>query len=388
MLFIFSFFLSAIILMSIILLTIKYILINKSITYSLIALNFLCFFLLYVRLTYIIETFINPNEINFVGISNEVAIENKSTLLSFYFFPIYSMFLYSTIWNLKRLIIIHLPLILIISLQIILTYKLNLEYIIPLLGFKLLNWSIACEIIYLIIFLFKYISIRKLLTENLRAYIIFLILIFIYVIFTLVKYSFPSYSALINNNNSIIIFNLIIVMTGGWIMFHPRIMSGDVFWESKVIDEYTRSHRKLFLLRWDMEKISKNTKALTILDLEKNENSFLFKKLNEIVTLENKYIHSEIKLSKTFDDFLVDNFNQKKIISIKIFFGKYLKLTQKKYIKQLNTIRAKKLIENGFLKSNSTSDLAKECGFNNRISLFNNFIKTFGYPPTQIKTSK
>ena len=135
MLFLFSFFLSAIILISIILLTIKYILINKSITFSLIVINFLCFFLLYVRLTYIIETFINPNEINFVSITKNVAIENKSTLLSFYFFPLYSMFLYSTIWNLKRLIIIHLPLILIMSLQIALTYILNLEYIFPLLGY-------------------------------------------------------------------------------------------------------------------------------------------------------------------------------------------------------------------------------------------------------------
>ena len=388
MLFLFSFFLSAIILMSIMLLSIKHILINKSITFSLIVINFLCFFLLYVRLTYIIETFINPNEINFVSITRNVAIENKSTLLSFYFFPLYSMFLYSTIWNLKRLIIIHLPLILIISSQISLTYILKLEYIIPLLGYKLLNWSIAFETIYLIIFLFKYISIRKLLTENLRAYIIFLIIIFIYVIYVLVAYNFPNYSALINNKNSIIIFNLIVVMTGGWIIFHPRILSGDVFWESKVIDEYTRSHRKLFLLRWDMDKISKNTKALTILDLEKNENYLLFKKLNEIVNLENKYINSEIKLSKTFDDFLVDNFTQNDITIKKIFFEEYLKLTQKKYIKQLNTIRANKLIENGFLKSNSTSDLAKECGFNNRISLFNNFIKTFGFPPTQVKTSK
>lgn len=388
MLFLFSFFLSAIILMSIILLSIKHILINKSITFSLLVINFLCFFLLYVRLTYIIETFINPYEINFVSITKNVAIENKGTLLSFYFFPLYSMFLYSTIWNLKRLIIIHLPLILIISSQIALTYILNLEYIIPLLGYKLLNWSIAFETIYLIIFLFKYISIRKLLTNYLRAYIIFLIIIFIYVIYVLVAFNFPNYSALINNKNSIIIFNLIVVMTGGWIIFHPRILSGDVFWESKVIDEYTRSHRKLFLLRWDMDKISKNTKALTILDLEKNENFLLFKKLNEIVNLENKYINSKIKLSKTFDNFLVDNFTQNDITIKKIFFEEYLKLTQKKYIKQLNTIRAKKLIENGFLKSNSTSDLAKECGFNNRISLFNNFIKTFGFPPTQVKTSK
>ena len=51
-----------------------------------------------------------------------------------------------------------------------------------------------------------------------------------------------------------------------------------------------------------MDKISKNTKALTILDLEKNENYLLFKKLNEIVQLENKYINSEIKLSKDAAD--------------------------------------------------------------------------------------
>jgi len=387
MLFLFSFFLSAIILLSIILLSIKNIVNHKSITFNLLALNFLCFFLLYVRLEFIINTFVNPAAIDYIGISRNVGIGSRSSIIAFYFFPIYSMFLYSTIYNFKRLIIIHLPLIIIISLQISLSYVLNYATIEPFLGIKVLNWSITFEIIYLLIFFTKYISLRKFLSEHLRGFIVILILIFIWVIYILAANNFSNFSDLINDS-SVLLFNLIIVLTGGWIIFHPRVMSGDVFWESKLIDKYTRTNRELFFGRWDMEKISKNTKALTILDIYNKEYSSLYKILNEIVQLENKYILSETNISKSFEEFFHDLLIKKQRIDLKLFFENYSGLTFKKYIKQLNTIRAKKLIENGFLMSNGTSDLAKKCGFNNRISLFNNFIKTFGYPPTQVKVSK
>ena len=68
---------------------------------------------------------------------------------------------------------------------------------------------------------------------------------------------------------------------------------------------------------------------------------------------------------------------------LEAYFKLNCKFTISQYLKLIRVIRAEILIQKGFLHNSSIDNLAKVTGFNNRISLYNNYKKYLDSSPTR-----
>ncbi len=68
-----------------------------------------------------------------------------------------------------------------------------------------------------------------------------------------------------------------------------------------------------------------------------------------------------------------------------LFFEVYCNYSWSKYVKVLRVLRAEYLISNDFLFKNDMNALALKVGFNNRVTLYNNFKDFLGRPPSSSK---
>ena len=70
---------------------------------------------------------------------------------------------------------------------------------------------------------------------------------------------------------------------------------------------------------------------------------------------------------------------------LELFFKVYCNYSWSKYTKLLRVLRAEYLISNDFLLKNDMNALALEVGFNNRVTLYNNFKDALGHAPSVSK---
>ena len=199
------------------------------------------------------------------------------------------------------------------------------------------------------------------------------------------------YSTLINNQMNLIIMNILILLSFALVLQFPRILSGDIgFIENNSrIDEIEKdilsstSYASLNPQIWRFVDGSISYQKFTT---EKNLIKELEKHSSELYKKINFYEHSTIRQLGGYDP-IKDLFSlsQKLKVSsavLELFFKVYCNYSWSKYVKVLRVLRSEYLINNGFLLKNDMNTLAVESGFNNRVTLYNNFKDLLGYPPS------
>ena len=202
------------------------------------------------------------------------------------------------------------------------------------------------------------------------------------------------YSTLISNQMNLIIMNILILLAFVLVLQFPRILSGDIGF----VENYSRineieedvlgltSYASLNPQLWRFIHGSLSYQKFTndvnlIHELEKHS--------SEIYNKINIYEYSVIQKLDGFtgiEDFFT--LSQKLKINsavLALFFEVYCNYSWSKYVKVLRVLRSEYLINSGFLLNNDMNALAIEAGFNNRVTLYNNFKDLLGHSPSSLK---
>jgi len=204
------------------------------------------------------------------------------------------------------------------------------------------------------------------------------------------------YSTLISNQMNLIIMNILILLSFALVLQFPRILSGDIGYVENYsnIDEIEKdilsstSYASLNPRIWRFidgnNSYQKFTNEKNLIEELEKHSSELYKKINF-------YEHSTIRQLGGYDP-IEDLFSLSQELKVssavlELFFKVYCNYSWSKYVKVLRVLRSEYLISNGFLLKNDMNTLAVESGFNNRVTLYNNFKDLLGYPPSLKKSN-
>lgn len=202
------------------------------------------------------------------------------------------------------------------------------------------------------------------------------------------------YPTLISNQMNLIIMNILILLAFFLVLQFPRILSGDIgFVENyssiDVIEKdilgltsYASLNPQLWRFIHGSLSYQKFTNDVNLIhELEKHSSEIynkinfyeysVIQKLDEIAVIEDLFTLSQkLKVNSAV---------------LALFFEVYCNYSWSKYVKVLRVLRAEYLISNDFLFKNDMNALALKVGFNNRVTLYNNFKDFLGRPPSSSK---
>ena len=202
------------------------------------------------------------------------------------------------------------------------------------------------------------------------------------------------YSTLISNEMNLIIMNILILLSFALVLQFPRILSGDIGF----VENFDKIEQMEQTIHRSTSYASLNPKLWRF-----THGSISFQKFtNEVILIKELEKHSsEIYQKITFYelsviqnlgqyDFVTDLYTLSQKLKVnsailKLFFKVYCNYSWSKYTKLLRVLRAEYLINNDFLLKNDMNALALEVGFNNRVTLYNNFKDVLGRAPSVSK---
>jgi len=332
-------------------------------------------------------------------ISNNLAQEISEISLIFLLVSVYpsilSFYALSVVSNIKEATIIILPQFLLIlisnfakvSFLCLASSALFLDienpFITMILFFNLINT---------IIIIFKIINKKNRFTADLKSWIGTITFLTTWTVFR-AYFSSQGYS----NTDFFEIFNEYAVITNIAVTFlliytliNERILTGDIYLEEKLIKlSINQTDYSLFnknLVVWEIN--SKPIWNRNDLDNTVNENMKKYIKDNEyqlalkIYEFESKYFSGN-SIIKNFNKLSFSDELNTSTNVLEAYFKLNCKFTISQYLKLIRVIRAEILIQKGFLHNSSIDNLAKVTGFNNRISLYNNYKKYLDSSPTR-----
>ena len=331
-------------------------------------------------------------------ISNNLAQEISGISLMFLLVSVYpsilSFYALSVVSNIKEATIIILPQFLLILISnfakvsflslVSSTLFLDIEnpFITMILFFNLINT---------IIVIFKIINKRNRFSADLKIWIGTITFLTTWTVFR-AYFSSQGYS----NTDFFEIFNEYAVITNIAVTFlliytliNERILTGDIYLEEKLIKlSVNQTDYSLFnknLVVWEIN--SKPIWNRNDLDNTVNENMKKYINDNEyqlalkIYEFESKYFSGN-SIIKNFNKLSFSDELNTSTNVLEAYFKLNCKFTISQYLKLIRVIRAEILIQKGFLHNSSIDNLAKVTGFNNRISLYNNYKKYLDSSPT------
>ena len=202
------------------------------------------------------------------------------------------------------------------------------------------------------------------------------------------------YSTLINNQMNLIILNILILLCIFLILQFPRIISGDIGFDinySRIdkLEKTILSSTAYASLNPELWRFVHGSSTYTKFTTHKNLMTQLDRHSSEIYHKITLYEFSGIQ-NLDEDIFVNDLYllSQKLKVSsaiLELFFTLYCNYSWSKYTKLLRVLRAEYLISNDFLFKNDMNALALKVGFNNRVTLYNNFKDFLGRPPSSSK---
>lgn len=332
-------------------------------------------------------------------ISNILAQETSEISLIFLLVSVYptilSFYALSVVSNIKEATIIILPQFLLILISnfakvsflslVSSTLFLDIEnpFITMILFFNLINT---------IIIIFKIINKKNRFTADLKSWIGTITFLTTWTVFR-AYFSSQGYS----NTDFFEIFNEYAVITNIAVTFlliytliNERILTGDIYLEEKLIKlSINQTDYSLFnknLVVWEIN--SKPIWNRNDLENTVNENMKKYIKDNEyqlalkIYEFESKYFSGN-SIIKNFNKLSFSDELNTSTNVLEAYFKLNCKFTISQYLKLIRVIRAEILIQKGFLHNSSIDNLAKVTGFNNRISLYNNYKKYLDSSPTR-----
>ena len=202
------------------------------------------------------------------------------------------------------------------------------------------------------------------------------------------------YSTLISNEMNLIIMNILILLSFALVLQFPRILSGDIGF----VENFDKIEQMEQTIHRSTSYASLNPKLWRF-----THGSISFQKFtNEVILIKELEKHSsEIYQKITFYelsviqnlgqyDFVTDLYTLSQKLKVnsailELFFKVYCNYSWSKYTKLLRVLRAEYLINNDFLLKNDMNALALEVGFNNRVTLYNNFKDVLGRAPSVSK---
>lgn len=202
------------------------------------------------------------------------------------------------------------------------------------------------------------------------------------------------YSTLISNQMNLIIMNILILLSFSLVLQFPRILSGDIGF----VENYEKIDQMEQTIHKSTSYASLNPKLWRFI-----HGSFSFQQFtNDEILIKELEKHSseiyhkitiyELSVIQNLGDYPLVNdlytLSQKLKVNsaiLELFFKVYCNYSWSKYTKLLRVLRAEYLISNDFLLKNDMNALALEVGFNNRVTLYNNFKDVLGHAPSVSK---
>jgi len=170
------------------------------------------------------------------------------------------------------------------------------------------------------------------------------------------------------------IFNLRLVVIPSAYLFSPKLLFGNYYFESRSkleSSQYVKNH-------WSnirFEKINKND-FKTFEELNEN----LTELISKLIQIETQFIRNEVLYNNLQD---ISQLINQKTQTVEFIFKYHNTLTFSKYIIKVKMLRAAFLIEDGYLKNNTVTQLSQLSGYNSRSAFFTKFKQVNGFSPTK-----
>jgi AraC-like DNA-binding protein len=327
-------------------------------------------------------------------ISNNLAQETSEISLIFLLVSVYptilSFYALSVVSNIKEATIITLPQFLLILISNF--SKANFLCLVSSAENPFTTMILSFNLINTIIIIFKIINKKNRFSADLKIWIGTITFLTTWTVFR-AYFSSQGYS----NTDFFEIFNEYAVITNIAVTFlliytliNERILTGDIYLEEKLIKlSINQTDYSLFnknLVVWEIN--SKPIWNRNDFDNTVNENMKKYINDNEyqlalkIYEFESKYFSGN-SIIKNFNKLSFSDELNTSTNVLEAYFKLNCKFTISQYLKLIRVIRAEILIQKGFLHNSSIDNLAKVTGFNNRISLYNNYKKYLDSSPTR-----
>ena len=170
------------------------------------------------------------------------------------------------------------------------------------------------------------------------------------------------------------IFNMRLIIIPIAFLINPKLLFGSYYFESRSkleSSQYVKNH-------WSntrFEKINKND-FKTFEELNGN----LPDLISKLIQIETQFIRNELLYNNLED---ISQLINEKTQSVVFVFKYHNALTFSKYIIKIKMLRAAFLIEDGYLKNNSVTQLSQLSGYNSRSAFFTKFKQVNGFSPTK-----
>jgi AraC-like DNA-binding protein len=169
-------------------------------------------------------------------------------------------------------------------------------------------------------------------------------------------------------------FNLRLVVIPSAYLLSPKLLFGNYYFESRSkleSSQYVKNH-------WSnirFEKINKND-FKTFEELNEN----LTELISKLIQIETQFIRNEVLYNNLQD---ISQLINQKTQTVEFIFKYHNTLTFSKYIIKVKMLRAAFLIEDGYLKNNTVTQLSQLSGYNSRSAFFTKFKQVNGFSPTK-----
>jgi AraC-like DNA-binding protein len=170
------------------------------------------------------------------------------------------------------------------------------------------------------------------------------------------------------------IFNLRLIVIPIAFLFSPKLLFGHYYFESRSkleSSQYVKNH-------WSNTRFQKINKNDFKTFEELNEN--LTELISKLIQIETQFIRNEVLYNNLED---ISQLINEKTKLVEFIFKYHNALTFSKYIIKIKMLRAAFLIEDGYLKNNSVTQLSQLSGYNSRSAFFTKFKQVNGFSPTK-----
>jgi len=168
------------------------------------------------------------------------------------------------------------------------------------------------------------------------------------------------------------LYNIRLIVIPIAFLTNPFLLFGSYYFVSRSKLESSHHEKN----HWSYTRFEKINKVDYKIYEELNES--LTELILKIIQLENQYIRNEI-LYNNFED--ISQIINEKTQSIEFIFKYYNSLSFSKYLIKIKMLRAAFLIEDGYLKNNTVTQLSQLSGYNSRSAFFTKFKQVNGYSP-------
>lgn len=239
-----------------------------------------------------------------------------------------------------------------------------------------------------IFFLYLIITNKTYLKEN-NAYIFLLVIFYSFVFVYIVSIIYLIYNdALFSRFSDLLlgldfdlpntfikfIFNLRLIVIPISFLLTPKLLFGSYYFESKSkleSSQYVKNH-------WSNTRFLKINKIDFKTFEELNEN--LPELISKLIQIETQFIRNEVLYNNLED---ISQLINDKTQSVEFIFKYHNSLTFSKYLIKIKMLRAAFLIEDGYLKNNTVTQLSQLSGYNSRSAFFTKFKQVNGFSPTK-----